>query len=245
MFSPTEHYRYSLKQGMSGWEVWVIQIALNSTPAKPGLAEDGVFGPVTAAAVRELQANLGVTVDAICGPQTQAALCVRECNAIKHVVPTGLLKGVCLGESGGIIPATSPVYPNGSRDYFALQDNLNKPSQAALREAANLALQARNVAEARRSAYEFFLGQPGAKTAEEAWRLAVLSYNWPAAANQIAAGHADTWIYTESGTGIHRKLSAPAPWVEAYGIPGVSTGLDWCHFYVSSKVVYVKNWSVV
>lgn len=244
MFSPNEHYRYSLKLGMSGFDVWAVQIALNATPAKPRLAEDGSFGPVTAAAVRELQANLGVKVDAICGPQTQAALCVRECNAVKHVVPTGLLKGICLGESGGIIPTTSTVYPNGSRDYGPLQDNLTHPSQAALREAFDVVLQAREVAERVESTFVSFHGQAGAKSEEDAWRLAVLNYNWPAAANQIAAGHADTWIYTEAGTGAHRKLNVPAPWVQTYGIPGVSTGLDWCHFYVASKVVYVQSWTV-
>ncbi len=243
-FSPNEHYRFSLKEGMSGWDVWAVQIALNATPGKPGLVEDGAFGPLTGSAVRELQARLGVTVDGICGPQTQATLCVRECNAVQHVAPGGLLKGVCLGESGGIIPATSPPYPDGSRDYFALQDNLNQPSQAALKEAADIGLQARAVGMRVRSAFEDFLGQPGAQSEEQAWRLAVLSYNWPAAANQIAAGHTTSWTYIEAGTGARRRLSDPAPWVEAYGIPGVTTGLDWTHFYVAGKVVYVKSWAV-
>lgn len=244
-FVPNEHYRYSLRQGMSGFDCWAVQIAFNATPGKPRLVEDGIFGPATVAAVKALQQHLGVTVDGICGPQTQASLCVRECDAIQHVVPAGLLKGICLGESGGIIPTTSTLYPNGSRDYGPLQDNLTHPAQAALKEAFDVVLQAREVAERVRSTFASFHGQPGAKSEEDAWRLAVLNYNWPAAANQIAAGHADTWIYTESGTGVHRKLSAPAPWVEAYRIPGVRTGLDWCHFYVATKAVYVKNWSVV
>jgi hypothetical protein len=243
-FSPNEKYRYSLKEGMSGWDVWACQIALNSTLGKPGLVEDGVFGPITTAAVRIIQGHLGITVDGICGPQTQASICVRECNAVHHVVPTGLLKGACLGESGGIIPATSVLYPNGSRDYGPLQDNLNLPSQAALKEAFDIVLQAREVAGRIKSTYVSFHGQPGAQSQETAWRLAVLNYNWPAAANQIAAGHADTWIYVESGTGIKRRLSDRAPWVEAYGIPGVTTGLDWTHFYVASKVAYVTSWTV-
>ena len=241
-FSPNEHYRYSLKQAMSGWDVWSIQIALNATPGKPRLVEDGVFGPATAAAVKTIQGHLGVTVDGICGPQTQSALCVRECNAVQHVVPAGLLKGICLGESGGIIPTTSAVYPNGSRDYGPLQDNLTSPSQAALREAFNVVLQAHEVAERVKSTFISFHGQPGAHSTEEAWRLAVLNYNWPAAANQIAAGHGDTWTYSSEGK--RYRLADPVPWVEAFHIPNVRTGWDWCRHYIDSKAVYVKTWSV-
>lgn len=244
VFAPNEHYRFSLREGMSGWDVWAVQIALNGTPGKPGLVEDGVFGDRTRKSVTNLQVNLHVTGDGIVGPQTQAALCARECEAVKHVVPVGLVKGICFGESSGIIPSTSSRYPNGSRDYGPLQDNLTAPSQAALREAFDVALQARGVAGARRSAYESFLGKPGAKTMEEAWRLAVLNYNWPAAAEQLADGHGASWTYVESGTGVVRKLADAAPWVEALGVPGVRSGLDWCTFYVDSKVVYVSSWTV-
>lgn len=246
MFQPNEHYRFSLKQGMSGPDVWAVQIALNATPGKPGLAEDGAYGSHTVGAVEALQGHLGVKVDGICGPQTQAALCIRECNAERqHAVPTGLLKGICLGESGGIIPTTSSLYPNHSRDYGPLQDNLTAPTQQALREAFDIVLQAKEVAGRVRSTFESFHGQPGAKSTETAWRLAVLNYNWPAAANQIAAGHQQTWTYIESGTQIKRHLIDPAPWVEQYGVPGVRTGLEWCEFYVAGKVVYVKSWTVV
>lgn len=243
-FQPNEHYRFSLKAGMSGPDVWAVQITLNATPWKPGLAEDGVYGPRTVEAVETIQRRLAVKVDGVCGPITQSTLCVRECDLVQHVVPAGLLKGICLGESGGIIPTTSPVYPNGSRDYGPLQDNLSSPSQQALREAFDIVLQAKEVAGRVKSTFVSFRGQLGAKTAEDAWKLAVLNYNWPAAANQIAAGHQATWVYVESGTGTKRHLADPAPWVEQYGVPGVRTGLDWCRFYVASKIIYVKSWTI-
>lgn len=242
---PNENYHVSLKRGMSGWDVWAIQIALNARGSK--LTLDGVFGAATEASVLSVQAALGVTRDGIMGPQTQSALCVAECaSAEERVTPKGLLKGICLGESGGIIPATSTAYSNGSRDYGPLQDNLLNPSEAQLREAFNPRLQAHEVGEARRSAFDFFLGQPGAPDDAEAWRLAVLSYNWPAAANEIAAGRGDTWTYTSSGKKYH--LSDSAPWIEAIGAHQgarlIRTGWEWCTFYINTKVVYVTSWSV-
>lgn len=240
-----EHYRYSFKSGMNGWDVETIQVAINAAGISANLVEDGAFGPKTDAAARKLQSTLKVTVDGIVGPQTQASLCAREsARAEVHLTPTGLLKGICFGESGGIIPTTTTKYPDNSRDYGPFQDNLLNPNEQELKEAFSPSLQAKEVGTARRSAYEFFKGQPGAPTIEKAWRLAVLSYNWPAAANQIAAGHGSTWVYTEAGTGAKRKLSDPAPWVEAYKVPGVRTGADWCTFYIDSKVVYVTSWTV-
>lgn len=243
--TPTENYRYSFKKGMTGWDVETIQIAINAAGFSANLVEDGEFGPKTDAAAKVLQGRLNVTVDGVVGPQTQSALCARESNhAELHITPKGLIKGICFGESGGIIPTTSPLYPNKTRDYGPFQDNLLAPSQQALKEAFSPPIQAKSVALDRRSKYEFYRRQPEGDTAEKAWRLAVLSYNWPAAANQIAAGHGDTWTYVEEGTGAKRKLADPAPWIEAYHVAGVRTGWDWCKFYIDSKVVYVTSWSV-
>jgi len=245
-FQPTEHYRFIFKEGMSGWDIEAAQIALNSAGVLPQLVTDGVFGPRTKGVVEQVQRSLGITIDGIAGPQTQSLLSARECTrAEPHVTPAGLLKGICLGESGGFWAATSSRYPDGSRDYGPLQDNLGSDaSETVIKEAFRVRLQAREVGQARRSAHDFFLGQAGAKTQEAAWRLSVLSYNLPAAANQIAAGRGDTWIYTESGTGAKRHLSDVAPWVQAYHIPGVNTGFDWCDYYVATKVAYVKTWEV-
>ncbi len=240
-----EHYRYSLKQGMTGWDVVAIQIALNSYAPSPRLTEDGVFGPITGNAAASLQHELGVTVDGIVGPQTQAALMAARAGQIEvHRTPKGLLKGICFGESGGIVPTTSAFYPDGSRDYGPMQTNLTKPDEARCKQAFSPTDALLEVAEQLMTAYARFRLANASLTPEEAWRLAVLNYNWPAAAQQIAEGHESTWTYVESGTGIRRHMSDPAPWVEAFGISGVSTGAEWAQFYVDSKVVYVTAWTV-
>jgi hypothetical protein len=241
---PNQHYRYSFKKGMYGWDVQALQISLNNNHyINPLLVEDGVFVTKTEVAVLELQQSLKITADGIAGPETQSALCSHQCHYAQHTyAPNGLLKGICLGESGGIIPATSALYANGSRDYGPFQNNMTNPTQSQLHNAYNIAYESDRIAKSLYSNYKIYLGQPGALNDEQAWKLAVLNYNWPAAAAQIAAGNKNTWVYTSAG--IQYKLSDPAPWVERIGIAGVKTGLDWCNFYVDGKIVYVTSWTI-
>ena len=69
---------YLLRQGSRGESVRTLQTLLNNSrkqyPAVPLVAVDGVFGPLTANAVRAFQRNAGLTVDGIVGPITWAAL---------------------------------------------------------------------------------------------------------------------------------------------------------------------------
>ncbi len=240
-----ERYRYVFRRGMTGWDCKALQIALNTATPSPKLATDGIFGPITEAAVKAIQKTLGITVDGIAGPQTQSTLCIYQCNQ-PIIVPKGLMKGICLGESGGIIPCTSPVYPNATRDYGPLQDNLPVTSnEETLARAFDPAVQVRAVSASLKAAHDLYLPMVGVKgSQEQAWRLAVLYYNWPAAAMALARGEGSTWTYIESGTGVKRKLTDPAPWIEAYGIPNVTTGLQWCAYYIASKSAYVTSWSV-
>lgn len=53
--------------------VWVLQAALRQLGLDPGRT-DGIYGPRTAAAVRQLQAGAGIPSDGVAGPQTLAAL---------------------------------------------------------------------------------------------------------------------------------------------------------------------------
>ena len=62
-----------LKQGAKGSEVEKIQKQLQNAGFDPGPA-DGIFGPKTAAAVRQFQAQHAPPVDGIVGPITQKAL---------------------------------------------------------------------------------------------------------------------------------------------------------------------------
>lgn len=66
----------TLKRGMRGEQVKLLQEALNETPAGAGmdLKVDGVFGKETEKAVRQFQADHGLTVDGVVGRKTWAAL---------------------------------------------------------------------------------------------------------------------------------------------------------------------------
>ena len=57
------------------------QHSLNLLGATPALAEDGVDGPATTAAIKAFQAHANLTVDGIVGPQTAAALRIAVQNA--------------------------------------------------------------------------------------------------------------------------------------------------------------------
>ena len=69
---------YLLRQGSSGESVRTLQMLLNNAriqySAIPLLATDGIFGPLTANAVRTFQRYAGLNVDGIVGPITWAAL---------------------------------------------------------------------------------------------------------------------------------------------------------------------------
>jgi len=70
----------TLKRGMRGEQVKLLQEALNETPAGAGndLKIDGVFGAETEKAVRQFQADHGLTVDGVVGRKTWAALGVKD-----------------------------------------------------------------------------------------------------------------------------------------------------------------------
>src|SRR5512146_15099 len=67
-----EQAHRTLRQGSTGDEVRELQSALNDrSDVATGLEVDGIFGPITAKAVRELQtANPPLVVDGIAGPMT-------------------------------------------------------------------------------------------------------------------------------------------------------------------------------
>jgi hypothetical protein len=61
--------------GCQGLEVVNLQKALNQQLyPRPGLAEDGIFGPLTKNAVKAFQRQAGLSDDGIAGPMTKAAL---------------------------------------------------------------------------------------------------------------------------------------------------------------------------
>lgn len=66
--------RPSVKRGSSGVGVRQAQCYLNNSLTGKDLVVDGVFGPVTDAAVRRFQGCADITVDGLVGPQTWSHL---------------------------------------------------------------------------------------------------------------------------------------------------------------------------
>lgn len=63
----------AMRYGNKGWDVAALQFLLQRAGHGPGRA-DGLFGPLTAAAVRRAQEAAGIGVDGIAGPETLRAL---------------------------------------------------------------------------------------------------------------------------------------------------------------------------
>lgn len=60
---------------MVGLDVMFYQTAMNNKHlANPPLAQDGIYGPLTVAAVKHFQAQYGLTVDGIIGPNTSTRM---------------------------------------------------------------------------------------------------------------------------------------------------------------------------
>lgn len=66
--------RPTIKLGSSGAGVKQAQCYLNNSLADEQLAVDGIFGPVTDAAMRRFQGCAAITVDGLCGAQTWSHL---------------------------------------------------------------------------------------------------------------------------------------------------------------------------
>ena len=73
-----------LRQGMTGGNVQTLQKALNLAAGR-SLAQDGDFGPATAAAVKDVQRIFGLGVDGVVGPRTRSALL----TALKKIEVSG------------------------------------------------------------------------------------------------------------------------------------------------------------
>ena len=63
----------AMRYGDKGWDVAALQFLLQRAGSGPGRA-DGLFGPLTAAAVRRAQEAAGIGVDGIAGSETLRAL---------------------------------------------------------------------------------------------------------------------------------------------------------------------------
>jgi hypothetical protein len=100
-----------VRSGSSGATVAAVQQAV-------GVPADGIFGPVTEQAVRELQQREGLAVDGVVGPQTLAALGLS--GGAPGPAPAGQSANTNPGGSGA--GSSSANEPAASNDGQAPQD---------------------------------------------------------------------------------------------------------------------------
>lgn len=224
-----------LKEGVRGWDVVALQLGLRGVGTT--IAADGIFGPATKASVVAYQRVVKLVADGIAGIATQKGLLLDDIwpQQERFRTPAGLARGVVEGECGWQIGNYTAPYADGTRDAGSCmlhvvvnEDNLKR----AFDPAYCIARLCRRLREGEVGApygHDDFLGKPGAQTHRRAWELAVLSWNWPAAAVKLANGG---------------KLStAPAQWVIDIGVAGVDSPAEWAEHYIESKTLYVREWT--
>jgi soluble lytic murein transglycosylase-like protein len=100
--------RRTLRRGMVGWDVSVLQFLLLRSSSSAGRI-DGGFGPRTRAATRRFQRRHGLAADGIVGPRTRGALVAASPEAVRrglnrwsrrYRISPGLVRSLAWVESG-------------------------------------------------------------------------------------------------------------------------------------------------
>lgn len=227
---PAGSYRYSLKEGMRGHEVYALQVLLNQlTTGATQLTEDGVFGSLTASKVRGMQKTDRLVIDGVAGPATQKALARRALKKLAKsplgYMPAGLMEGLIVGESGYIIGCVNDSI-SGGIDAGLIQDRVyTSEYQSTARW--RVAFGYESILAAAGDIVAFYEKAKATKrfTDRRCWELAVLNHNWPYGADQLLKGN---------------KLStADATWVINIGVKGVTTPAQWAEFYIAMTTTLV------
>ncbi len=249
---PNSNFRYAFKEGFNGWDVYAIQVALNSHQKTFPITEDGFFGPQTKECVLREQRNHHLAVvDGVIGQKTQIKICESEARLAEtdNRIPIGLLLGLAQGESGLFFAAVSGPNWNNSYDAGAIQDNIEAAqlgSLSAWRKGFNLRVGFHETGLKLRTQYDGYYGDPGCKTIKDTWFTALTYHNWPAAADKMAKGEFDSWQYYaigSDGAGHYYGVDDPAYWVVQASGGRLSTARQWRDDYIQSKIIYVKNWT--
>lgn len=186
--SPNRTTPGSLRQGDQGWPVFALQCGLDELGHE--CVPDGVFGPATYRMVQAFQRRVqSLTIDGIAGPATQTQITrLIDVNIHKRhfSLPTGLIRGFALTESGNSLGATN-WNVSGGVDCGVVQIRCSGPpfSQAAMRVAYDPTIAMDRVAVAFLDQTSRF-SQLSARSLEWAMRCAALAWNWPWAAEQFA-----------------------------------------------------------
>jgi peptidoglycan hydrolase-like protein with peptidoglycan-binding domain len=96
----------TISEGATGDVVRRLQRALRRTP-NPGLVVDGIFGPITLAALEDFQKGAGLMVDGIVGPLTW--------NALPDGGPMPVLSE---GSTGPIVTSLQTLLTNGAPGHW-------------------------------------------------------------------------------------------------------------------------------
>jgi hypothetical protein len=216
----------TFKLGKQGWTTVVCQIVLNGHYKAPLLRTDGIFGPATDKAARQVQEACHVVVDGVVGPKTQEAFVKAKCrHAEARTTPPGLLAGLCNIESSYSWAAVSPENSNGSHDYGCTQDSLVSPTVDQLTHAFDPDASTHVLAGETAGFHRAVLSRVGGR---RAWELAALNHNWPQAALALANGN-EAW------------LDQPFNFTTA---KGYATGLAYANHYIDVATDQVTDWSV-
>lgn len=227
---PGRSFRYTLRTGVRGHDVWALQLNLNE--AGFGLAVDGVFGAITEQAVRDYQRWRTIAADGVAGPTTQRYLALELLRPSQrdHRIPLGLMRGVTEGESGWFVGAVNWGVAGGVDCGWTQRRVLERDfSDEAFRAAFSGRTSFSRLAVSLREDKDRFHGRPGAPTDARAWELATLAHNWPAGAEVLARGGA--------------LSDEPAEWVQRIGVPDVETPAEWAEHYILRAAAYVSRWT--
>lgn len=238
---------YSVKRRARSVVVWAVQRALNDLGFS--LVEDGFFGKLTEQAVKEFQGAAGLADDGVFGPQSSAAMAESiGAKVSQGDLPGGLIASMVAGESGALIGAVNTTVAGGTDCSYVQRRVLEAEYETlAVERAFDARYQFQLLRTSLVSRHDLFLGQPGAKSSERAWRCAVLNHNYPYGAQEVAAGR---WPSTRSTT--------PTSWVQAIGAKfpdghSIQTPWEWCchyslgdsnHHEPGMMVQSVSDWSV-
>ena len=227
---------YEIKRRERGAKVWAVQRALNSLQYGP-LAEDGVYGVQTENAVIVLQITKVLFQDGVFGPQSSKSVAAEIAAAVTDEIPglpPHLLRGIVEGESGNLIAAVNWNVPGGVDCGYCQRRVVESDygNQKAIKRAFDSRYQIKLLASGLQSRHDSFSGKTGAKTDEDAWRLATLAHNYPSAAERIVA---------DGISGLSSYYTSPQNWVIAIGgsngplkFPDgdpITSPLDWCQHY--------------
>lgn len=182
-----------LKLGSTGWGVYSIQTGLNYGGGE-SLSSDGNFGQRTHDAVVEFQRRWGLTGDGVAGARTKALIVERLALRVDRErpgLPDGLIRELARAEGGDNTCAVNPYDPSPSdqgTDCGVVQIRCMEPYRLEdLKRAFSPyhALVAAAVTfETRKAKFLSYGWTKNNRVRSE--RCALMSWNWPAGAGDIA-----------------------------------------------------------